>query len=569
METKSVSSLWLGATLTVRLLRLLRVVVSLCVLLIVFVALHEDNDRSVALKVVALINVSYSAAIYLSSLILSERFAIMDRFSVWIDLLFFAYFIFAIRGASPVLLGSILITSMVVFLDQSQLIRLTATVLAAVILCTRALFDFGSGSLSTGVDADKILVLGFACFLVVMAFLSTARNEDLSIFRRRLELLGEAGELANPRFGVERTLNMLLEKLRDFYESEQCLLISREERDSDYVIWRATNSTSATATKPQAVAYEFARQLLAVPETHAVVLSRSGTLFGAHRYAEFDVLDGCRRVTNPLTRPFETLSEILETESILSVPIFGGDKVKGRLFLTSKRPNAFSLTDPAFLSDFISKVMPVIDALRLIDSFASSARERERQKIARDIHDIVVQPYVGIQLGLGAIRHKIQTGDEITTDLEKLLEMTDLEIYGLRSFVAELSSEIKHHKQFLPAVRQLAERFSATTGIAVEVKSLNEAGLNDRLAEQAFQMIAEGLSNVRRHTKASRVLLEIECSSRDFQLRISNNGSGEEAATPGFVPKSITSRTVSLGGNVSIYPGDDGATIVSITIPLW
>ena len=69
----------------------------------------------------------------------------------------------------------------------------------------------------------------------------------------------------------------------------------------------------------------------------------------------------------------------------------------------------------------IEHVTPVLENIRLVDRLASEAAEYERQRIARDIHDGMIQPYIGLQLGLAAIRQKIERGNnDVGHDVREL-----------------------------------------------------------------------------------------------------------------------------------------------------
>lgn len=67
----------------------------------------------------------------------------------------------------------------------------------------------------------------------------------------------------------------------------------------------------------------------------------------------------------------------------------------------------------------IEHVLPVIDNIRLVDRLASAAAEEERRRIARDLHDRIVQPYIGLQLGLAAVRQRLATAGEVTADVDR------------------------------------------------------------------------------------------------------------------------------------------------------
>src|SRR6185295_15374241 len=118
----------------------------------------------------------------------------------------------------------------------------------------------------------------------------------------------------------------------------------------------------------------------------------------------------------------------------------------------------------------------------------------------------------------------------------------------------------------LPAVWRFATRFSEATGIAVQVEAEADIHVEDRLAAEAFQMVAEGLSNVRRLTRASHATVGLACRDGSLHLRIEN----EETDDPvrAFMPKSLAERAAALGGAAHVLRRENGTTVVSIEVPL-
>ena len=152
--------------------------------------------------------------------------------------------------------------------------------------------------------------------------------------------------------------------------------------------------------------------------------------------------------------------------------------------------------------------MPILDNIRLVDQLASGAAEEERRRIARDLHDSVIQPYIGLQIGLTAIRQKLAAGGtEVTGDIERLIEMTSVGVTDLRRYMHELRDGSERAGDLLLAVRRFASKFSEATGIAVHVEATPNTRVDGRRAAEVFQMVAEGLSNVRRHTNAMRATI--------------------------------------------------------------
>jgi signal transduction histidine kinase len=154
--------------------------------------------------------------------------------------------------------------------------------------------------------------------------------------------------------------------------------------------------------------------------------------------------------------------------------------------------------------------MPTIDNIRLVDRLASDAAEAERRRIARDLHDSVIQPYIGLQMALVAIQKKLATHREaVPEDVERLLALTNAGIADLRHYMGELRENGAHDSGLLPggllsAVQRFTKKFAEATGIVVHVEAETALPVYDRLAAEVFRMVAEGLSNVRRHTCSPR-----------------------------------------------------------------
>ena len=113
----------------------------------------------------------------------------------------------------------------------------------------------------------------------------------------------------------------------------------------------------------------------------------------------------------------------------------------------------------------------------------------------------------------------------MSTDIARLIEMTDGGISDLRRYIRGLSESGEYENSLLTSVRRFAEKYAEATGIAVRVEADQNTQMNDRLAAEAFQMIAEALSNIRRHTQAREAIIKVVCSDNHLLLRIENDNS--------------------------------------------
>jgi signal transduction histidine kinase len=264
----------------------------------------------------------------------------------------------------------------------------------------------------------------------------------------------------------------------------------------------------------------------------------------------------------------ESLITLVDAASFVSVPLHGSLSTIGRLYLTGARRRAFSPADVAFLLQVMEQIVPVIENIRLVDQLASSAAEEERRRLARDIHDNVIQPYIGFQIGLAAVSQKLHAGNgNITNDIAQLMAITDQAIGTLRGYIHQLPGSGERESVLLAAVRRFIGTFTEATHIAVRIEAAADLYINDRLAAEIFQMIVEGLSNIRRHTHAGFASIQLARQDDDLILRIVNDGA-DSAIPTHFIPRSIVERATALGGQVHIDHLAGGATQVTVEIPL-
>ena len=375
--------------------------------------------------------------------------------------------------------------------------------------------------------------------------------------KRRLELLKDISDFIDPRFGLDQTVSLIMDRVRDFYEADSCLAVVQVPGGSFQL--RKVSGTSPVDSVVKTIPDEMASILLSPSPPAALIFHKRKS-----KRLVYDIRSGLS--SREVSSTFATIGNRLEASQFMSLPIYYQGRPVGRFYVIgSSKP--LDDSDIRFVLQLIEHVIPVLDNVRLVDRLASEAAEYERQRIARDIHDGVIQPYIGLQLGLAAIRQKIERGNnDVGHDVRELTAMTMTEIEELRHYIRGLKASERHDTMLVPAIRRFATKFSAATGIAVEVKSTKEIGVKDRLAAEIFQMVTEAFSNIRRHTHSPRAEAELDYRSGVFFLNIKNaSDNGTRAA---FHPRSLAERAAALGGQLEVYTDDTNHTVVSIQIPL-
>jgi len=283
-------------------------------------------------------------------------------------------------------------------------------------------------------------------------------------------------------------------------------------------------------------------------------------------YSGYDFELGAR--TNSFIADCAAWANLLDTQVFVTVPYVQRDGASGRIFLTTDH-GGFTHADIDFLAQVSEAMSTVVENMSLVEQLISKAAEHERNAISRDLHDTTIQPYIGIKLALDALYREGGTGNALSQRISELINMAEMSIRDLRQYASTLKDKAAMPGGFLvTAVKNQAERMGRFYGVNVEVTSDISPRLQGRLAAEAFQIVAEGLSNVLRHTAAKKAFVNILCENSHLLLKIGNeagNGVGELAS---FTPRSISERVQLLGGRTFVEQRQGGQTVVHVTIPM-
>jgi signal transduction histidine kinase len=419
---------------------------------------------------------------------------------------------------------------------------------------------------------DLNLVLLAPIGLLIFGYIIARWGGYHTELKNRLKLLKDVTVFSNPRFGIDRTIKAILESIRAFYDAEACVLVipGKPGDEESYQMYRVARGIYASRSAPPEIGRDAAAQFLSPSLEYAVIYRK----LRSSQTRLFDVKT--RQFSETNSGLGDKLAGMLDAQRYLSVPVYYRHQAVGRLYIIDG-PNKVDSPDMDFMLQLMDHVTPVMENIRLIDNLASDAAEQERRRIAHDIHDSVIQPYLGLQFGLSALDQKLEAGDAgIRDNVQELLELTNHELAELRRFVWGLRATEERMDVLLPAIERYAERFSMVTGINVDVEAFGKVKVNDRLAAELFQIVAEGLSNIRRHAFCRAARVEISCKESSLLLQIKNSrpraggnpdGDGQDVVRS-FRPNSIAERAASLGGDTQVFVDEKDYTVVSVGIPL-
>jgi len=514
----------------------------------------------------------YSATIYF----LARHFEVFSRrinaILVWTDVALFSGLIWLSSGISSILFFfyffAILVACSRLGARAGWLVMFAATV---------AFLSLALFTSPEGVEWNRVFVRSVSLFALgyVLTYWAAA-EENL---RHKLDLLREVSLTSNPRFGVDRTASHVMKRVLEFFRADICVLLEYAGETDAYSLRTATaknpDSGAETLDPPERI-----RTLVQGVLTSGVSFYTAQGWKRTPVHLSWDPANSSA-VSRLDSMQAIAMSEWLESDCFMIVPLRHHEWIRGYLFVGSMRRAAFRTEDVKFLLHLADQVTPVLEHIRLVDRMASGAAEEERRRIARSVHDRIIQPYLGLHMGLRGLRQivksALQSGGSNVTDvrsqhamssLDYLVDMAREGVEELREYVYDLRKAGDHGDVLLNSLLRYAAKFETVTGIRVSVVSRIDGGaINDRLAGEIFQMAAEALSNVQRHTTATAVHLTVERSpSGGIVVRIANK-SPEESVPQKFVPRSISERAESLGGFTQVTQSP-GHTVVNIEIPL-
>lgn len=539
----------------------LRFLLALLALLIITIDPSEP-DRYVLLTYFTLVSYTvYSGLLYL--LLLTERpvvFHYQDSWAHWVDVGWYALLVALSSGTNSIFFFGFFFPILVSSFRHGFRSGMAVSIVSAGLF---TLVGITLGPTETEFHLNRFLLR--PTYLLVLGYMLARWGEFEGELKRRLALLRDITTISNPRFGLTHTLSRVLERLRDFYDADQCLLLHRVAKGAGYQLRCAQRGNPEAALSVQTLPAGLLDSLAAFPPQLAALYQSPRRWRKLHHgfYHAIDLESGSPSLQGKLES--RTLADRLEINSFLTAPVPSREMTEGRLYLTGCR-RVLTSSDLEFLVHVAKQLAPVIDNIGLVDRLASTAAEEERRRIARDIHDSIIQPYIGLQMGLAGLRKKITHRDpELATDTDRLLALTETAIADLRRYVGDLKNPGGWEGNLLSAVKRFASRYQEVTGIRVQVQSESSLPAGDRLAAEVFQMVVEGLSNVRRHTDSAQACVRLSSGNGQLVLEIENEN---RRPCSQFLPRSISERAAALGGTTRVLPVEGQKTTVIVEIPL-
>jgi signal transduction histidine kinase len=207
------------------------------------------------------------------------------------------------------------------------------------------------------------------------------------------------------------------------------------------------------------------------------------------------------------------------------------------------------------------------------------AREEERRRLARELHDDLGQAITGLKMDLAWLERQVSDAggapprkDELHGKLQMMTQVVNQCLHTLRSVITELRPQTLDQLGLIPSLEWQVDTFGRRFGLRTSFSTTVEnVAIDLGRATAVFRMFQEMLTNVARHANASRLTVTVDVEGTALVLCVRDNGRGvnaekRSASSTGIL--GMRERVALLGGQLDMVSRPQQGTTVVVRIPL-
>jgi signal transduction histidine kinase len=260
------------------------------------------------------------------------------------------------------------------------------------------------------------------------------------------------------------------------------------------------------------------------------------------------------------------------TGSAVLVPLASGPNVLGVLVVAHAPGGAgfFDDADVHLVQSFAAQAALALERARAQEERELLAVLSDRERIARDLHDVVIQRLFAIGLHLqtaGQLAARPELGERINSAVDDI----DATIRDIRRAIFELRSP--KADDLRTQLRALIEEAAGTLGFrpALRLDGPVDSAVDDVLRPELLAVLREALSNVARHARATAVEVAVAVADGTLRATVTDNGTGIPAQRgngSGNGLRNMAERARRLSGTCQVRPGEPAGTVVAWRVPV-
>jgi PAS domain S-box-containing protein len=266
-------------------------------------------------------------------------------------------------------------------------------------------------------------------------------------------------------------------------------------------------------------------------------------------------------------RYWDSLPDMPAIRSCVGAPILARDEVIGFLKLHSQKPGFFTEQHARLLEAFAAQAAVAIQNARAYEQGQTVAVMRDRQRLARDLHDDVSQALFSANVlaeSLPRLCNNIPA--KVSEQLIQLQMLTRGALAEMRTLLLELRPEHLSNIDLQTQLQQLVDALKARKRIEVDLKMKDATSLPSEVRVAFYRIAQEVLNNVAKHARAERVAIALDADSDYAHLVIRDNGTGFalQNETAGLGLHIMRERAEGICAQLKIASQPNAGTMVSV-----
>ena len=433
-------------------------------------------------------------------------------------------------------------------------------------------------SLQGAFDLHRIIMR--ITYLFLMGLLIGYLGEEEKRLRTLVATVARIIAKVQAERGLANTMRAVFEEILHLFGAHQVLLVVREGQSARSFLWqsrRESEDTEATIQVSEMGSPEKARYLFPMP-CHSLRATRCGKAEQGDSFLLIALDSQGRRMRNPsCTLPADFCSAHA-FRSVLTVSFAFEDDWSGRLFVLKRRSEIFKKGMLTFLQTLVYRVGPAVYSAYLSSRLRSRAGALARAGLARELHDGVVQFLIGLEMHMEGVGRATPTAPpRMIEELTRTQQLLRDEVASLRDLMQRAIPLEVRPEHLLDYLRDTVNKFRLETAISASfVSDLRGMTPPSRVCRELVRIVQEALVNVRKHSGARSVLVQLSSEDPGWKLVVTDDGCGfgfsgrrahAELDALRLGPRIIKERVTSLGGELTIESKPGGGARLEILIP--
>lgn len=417
-------------------------------------------------------------------------------------------------------------------------------------------------------------------YLLIAGYLLGYLGEEEKRLRTEISAIARIIARVQGEVGLHGALRAVFDEVLRIFGARRAVLALREASSGRAFLWEAARESRSEeiALKSTELAEAQVSTYLFEPPGHTWYAGRRGRFSGSRKHELFVVSEKGRRVYEAAWKPPEWFQNLPVFRALLGVTLSFGPDWNGQALILDPAPSSPPEVEVPFLQALAQQVTPAIYSVFLMRRLRSRVGAVERARVARELHDGVIQSLIGLEMKVDVLRRQTSGSSEpVAEELNRVQNLLHQEVLNLRELMQQMRPVDVAPQRFLDYLATTVDRFGREVGLTAHfVSPFDEVAIAPRVCTEVARILQEALVNIRKHSHARNVLVRFDAQEGNWRLLIDDDGRGfdfegrlrlAELDALHKGPLVIKERVRTIGGELVVESGRGRGTRLEIIFP--